>query len=42
MLKNMCRVCGRYAAYKRSKKIFESDNTLWNIQVLTGLVVSYS
>ncbi|EDW68194.2 transcription factor Ouib [Drosophila virilis] len=39
MLKNMCRVCGRYAAYKNSIRLFEDQNILWRIQVLTGLIL---
>ncbi|KAL7744276.1 hypothetical protein ACLKA6_001675 [Drosophila palustris] len=33
----MCRVCGRYAANKRSLRIFENQGILWNLQVLTGI-----
>ncbi|XP_060649985.1 transcription factor Ouib-like [Drosophila nasuta] len=39
MLKNMCRVCGRYAAYKRSIRIFDNPNILWKLQVLTGIIL---
>ncbi|EDW16144.2 uncharacterized protein Dmoj_GI10370 [Drosophila mojavensis] len=39
MLKNMCRVCGRYAAYKKSLRIFENKHMLWSIQLLTGLIL---
>ncbi|KAH8310622.1 hypothetical protein KR044_002250 [Drosophila immigrans] len=39
MLKNMCRVCGRYAAYKRSIRIFDDPNILWKLQVLTGIIL---
>ncbi|XP_032592976.1 transcription factor Ouib [Drosophila grimshawi] len=39
MLKNMCRACGRYAAGEKSLRIFDNKNMLWNIQVLTGLIL---
>ncbi|XP_034475460.1 transcription factor Ouib-like [Drosophila innubila] len=39
MLKNMCRVCGRYAANKRSLRIFENRSILWKLQVLTGILL---
>lgn len=42
LLKNTCRVCGKYASFKKSYKIFDKTNKklLGNIETLTGLRVS--
>lgn len=39
LLKNTCRVCGKYASFKKSCKLFDKANRkqLGNIQALTGL-----
>ncbi|KAL7744275.1 hypothetical protein ACLKA6_001674 [Drosophila palustris] len=39
LLKNTCRVCGKYASFKKSFKIFDKANKklLGNIEALTGL-----
>ncbi|XP_030374151.1 oocyte zinc finger protein XlCOF8.4-like [Scaptodrosophila lebanonensis] len=41
MLKNVCRVCSKYATAKKSFVIFENRNRklLWHIQTLTGLLL---
>lgn len=41
-LKNTCRVCGKYASFKKSFKIFDKANKklLGNIEIVTGLRVS--